>query len=285
MSRSVLFIINPISGKGRKAKIASLLEERGLKYIFTREAGDAERIARESDEDVVVAVGGDGTVNEVGRGLLASSRTLGIIPCGSGDGLARFLGISHNPQKAIDTVLNGLEIPLDAGLVNNHPFFSVCGAGLDADVSKKFAEAGRRGVLTYVEKALELWHNFTPEHYSINIDGREWEQDAVLVTVANSNQWGNEAKVAPHADCSDGLLDITVLDMFRSIEIPDLAVRLMTGHCDSSNHVHCYKGRHIVLKRSRPAPAHFDGDWFDAAEELDIRVLPHALKVMVPRNL
>lgn len=280
---SALFIINPISGKGRKAKIIEALSRTSYRYFVTEHAGQAEEVARQATEDIVVAVGGDGTVNEVARGLLGTHKVLGILPCGSGDGLARCLGISHHISRSIKTVESGVVKPLDVGFINGKPFVSVCGVGFDADVSKMFAESGKRGVTTYIEKALQLWHQFKPQTFSITVDGRQWSQEAVLVTVGNSNQWGNEAKVAPHADCSDGLLDVTVLDMFKSIEIPDLAARLMTGLCDTSHRVHCYKGKHIVIRRQASGPAHFDGDWFDADATLDITLQPSALRVIVPK--
>ena len=277
-----LFIINPISGKGSKDKLISRLDEMGFEYVVTSKAGEGEELARKATQDVVVAVGGDGTLNEVGRGILGTGKTLGIVPCGSGDGLARFLNIPHDVVKAVDVISAGKTIPLDAGLINGHPFFSVCGVGFDANVSKAFAEAGRRGVLTYVEEALRLWHNYSPEEFTIDIDGKKWTQEAVLVTVANSNQWGNDAAVAPNADCSDGLLDITILDSFDNYELPALAIKLMTGRCDSSNRVHCFTGKNIVITRNTPGPAHFDGEWFETGRRIEISIIPSALKVLVP---
>ena len=277
-----LFIINPISGKGRKGKIIAALEGTQHSYVVTEYAGQAEELARTATQEIVVAVGGDGTVNEVARGLLGTDKILGILPCGSGDGLARCLGISHHISKALETINNGIVKPLDAGFINGKAFFSVCGVGFDADVSKNFAEAGKRGLMTYIEQSLQLWHGFKPQTFSISIDGKQWEQKAVLVTVGNSNQWGNNAKVTPHASCHDGILDVTVLDMFHSIELPDLATRLMTGHCDTSHRVHCYKGKHIIIERESPGVAHFDGDWFETGRTLDISIRPAALKVIVP---
>ena len=279
---SALFLINPISGKGRKDKILAALKDAGHRAVVTEYAGQAETLAHEAPEDIVVAVGGDGTVNEVARGLLGTGKTLGILPCGSGDGLARCLNISHDMSKSLKIIENGKTRPLDAGYVNGKPFFSVCGVGFDADVSRMFALSGKRGVTTYITKALELWKSFRPETYTISIDGKEWTQDAVLVTVGNSNQWGNGAKITPRADCGDGMLDVTVLDMFRSVEIPHLAAMLMEGHCDACRQVHCYRGRHIVISRASSGPAHFDGDWFDVGEVLDISVSPSALRILVP---
>lgn len=280
--KDAFFIINPISGKGLKDNIIAELEKQGFRYGITQYAGHAEKLARECAEPIVFAVGGDGTVNEVGRGLLGSDKVLGILPCGSGDGLARCLGISHRITRAISLAENGRQLPLDVGYINGKPFFSVCGVGFDADVSKRFAESGRRGVITYIEEAYKLWRTFKPAQFSISIDGRQWSQEAVLITVGNSNQWGNEAKVTPHADISDGILDITVLDMFHNIELPHLATMLMVGNCDVSSRVHCYRGKSIVIERETDGAVHFDGDWFITGRRIEIDIHPAELKVLAP---
>ncbi|MBS7274277.1 MAG: diacylglycerol kinase family lipid kinase [Bacteroidales bacterium] len=280
--KDAFFIINPISGKGLKDNIIAELEKQGFRYGITQYAGHAEKLARECAEPIVFAVGGDGTVNEVGRGLLGSDKVLGILPCGSGDGLARCLGISHRITRAISLAENGRQLPLDVGYINGKPFFSVCGVGFDADVSKRFAESGRRGVITYIEEAYKLWRTFKPAQFSISIDGRQWSQEAVLITVGNSNQWGNEAKVTPHADISDGILDITVLDMFHNIELPHLATMLMVGNCDASSRVHCYRGKSIVIERETDGAVHFDGDWFITGRRIEIDIHPAELKVLAP---
>lgn len=280
--KDAFFIINPISGKGLKDNIIAELEKQGFRYGITQYAGHAEKLARECAEPIVFAVGGDGTVNEVGRGLLGSDKVLGILPCGSGDGLARCLGISHRITRAISLAENGRQLPLDVGYINGKPFFSVCGVGFDADVSKRFAESGRRGVITYIEEAYKLWRTFKPAQFSISIDGQQWSQEAVLITVGNSNQWGNEAKVTPHADISDGILDITVLDMFHNIELPHLATMLMVGNCDASSRVHCYRGKSIVIERETDGAVHFDGDWFITGRRIEIDIHPAELKVLAP---
>lgn len=280
----MLCIVNPVSGNRSKTRIAAMLREAGLDVAFTEYAGHAEVLARETDADVVVAVGGDGTVNEVARGLIGSGKTLGIIPCGSGDGLALSLNISRNPGKAIETLLAGHAVSLDAAYVNGRPFFSVFGVGFDASVSKMFAESGSRGLGNYVFQAMKLWHGFVPERYSLEIDGTPVSCEAVLITVGNSNQWGNGAKVTPLASLSDGMLDVTVLDMFPSVELPSLAAKLMTGRCYHSRRVHRLTGKHIVIRRQAAGPAHFDGEYFDAPDTLDIAVSPSALRVIAPQK-
>lgn len=277
-----LFIVNPISGQSNKSGIIDRLQRKGCNIVFTQYAGHAEEIARTADEDIIVAVGGDGTVNEVARGMIGSGKTLGIIPCGSGDGLALHLGISHNIEKALNTLKAGKTHWLDAGTINGRYFFSVCGVGLDAIVSERFAKSGRRGLANYIEQAVVSWKDHVPEKYIMEIDGIRKEHSAVMVTVGNSDQWGNGAKVTPLADSSDGILDITVVEDFKNIEIPMLAYRLMTGTVNVAHNIHYYRGKEITMIREKPGPAHADGDWFEAGETLNIKIIEQALKVIVP---
>ena len=276
-----LYIINPISGKGKKQRIARMLEAKGCKIAFTEYAGHAELLAREATEDVVVAVGGDGTVNEVARGIVGTDKILGIIPCGSGDGLARHLGLSHNIERAFRTIEEGECKRMDAAEVNDRLFFSVCGVGFDAVVSERFAKSGKRGLVSYIRQGLKSWLNYAPEKYTIEIDGKELNTEALFITIGNSNQWGNNAKITPLADCCDGVLDITVVDKFNALELPWLAYRLMTGSVHKSRKVHYYKGKSIRITRQSEGAAHADGDWFIAPKVLDIKILPSALKVMI----
>lgn len=277
----MLFIINPISGKGAKQKLTQKLLAKGYKVAFTEYAGHAERLAREAAEDIVVAVGGDGTVNEVARGLIGSDKALGIIPCGSGDGLARHLGLSHNVEKALQAIEHGECKKMDAAEVNGRLFFSVCGVGFDAEVSERFAKCGKRGLANYIREGLKTWCNYSPESYTIDIDGTTLQHNALVITVGNSNQWGNNAKIAPLADCCDGILDITVVEKFSVFEMPLLAYRLMTGTLHKSRKVHCYKGKKIKILRQSAGVAHADGDWHDETATLEIKILPSALNVIV----
>ena len=278
----MLFIVNPISGKGRKKRLIASLIKAGYKVACTEYAGHAEQLAREAAEQVVVAVGGDGTVNEVARGLIGTGKTLGIFPCGSGDGLARHLGISHQYNKALKIITNGKTSALDAGTINDRYFFSVCGVGFDAIVSERFAKCGKRGLSTYIKEGLKTWRIYAPEKYTIDIDGQHIETEAIIITIGNSNQWGNGAKITPLADSSDGILDITMVDGFKAIELPWLAGRLMTGTAHKSRRVHTYRGKHILIKRLSDGPAHADGDWFYTGKAIEIEVIPHALQVLIP---
>lgn len=279
----MLFIINPISGKGKKAKIVQRLLAKGYKVVYTEYAGHAEVLAREATDDIVVAVGGDGTVNEVARGVVGTEKILGIIPCGSGDGLARHLGLSHNIRKSIQTIEQGKCKRMDTAEINGRPFFSVCGVGFDAVVSERFAKSGKRGVANYIKLGLNTWRNYSPEHYTITIDGEEHQTDSLLITIGNSNQWGNNAKIAPLASCFDGLLEVTTVEKFSFWELPLMAFRLMTGTLHKSRKIACYRGKDIYINRAAEGVAHADGDWFIDSERLHIKILPSALKVLIAR--
>ena len=278
----MLFIVNPISGRYRKNIIISYLKKMGYKVVFTEYGGHAEQLAREATEKVIVAVGGDGTVNEVGRGIVGTDKVLGIIPCGSGDGLALHLGISRYYRRAINTILQGRVKTIDSATINGRPFFSVCGVGFDAIVSERFAKSKTRGLVKYIEHGLKTWMEYAPEKYLIDIDGKQWENDAALITVGNSSQWGNNAKIAPLADIDDGYLDVTIVDMFGVVDIPALSYLLMTGQLDENQKVHCYRGRNITITRKVIGPAHADGDWFNAGMTLNIKIIPKSLNVIVP---
>ncbi len=283
MIKSVVFVVNPISGKRKGAnRIAPFLRSRGYEVFLTQYPGHAEEIARNTEADVVVAVGGDGTVNEVARGLTGTGKTLGIIPCGSGDGLALHLGISRNFKKALNIIEKGKTDILDCAEINGKAFFSVCGVGLDAIVSDNFAKSSKRGLWTYITEAIKTWKHFVPEKYDICLDGRNISKEAVLLTAGNSNQWGNGAKVTPHAKTNDGKLDLTVVSMFRTAEIPFLAWRLMTGSFNRSKRVESYQAENILIRRASNGPAHFDGDCFQSGREIRITLLQQKLKVLVP---
>lgn len=284
MDRSVLFIVNPISGsKIKKDRVIAGLEAKGCNIRFTEYAGHATVLAKEAQEDIVVAVGGDGTVNEVAKGLVGTGKILGIIPCGSGDGLAMTLGISRHFEKAYRTIFNGDVHNLDWGTINGREFFSVCGVGFDALVSEAFALKGKRGLTTYIDSAIKEWIEFKPEHYSLNIDGQAIETDAAMITVANSTQWGNGALVAPDALTDDGLLDVTVIHPFHSLEIPHLAALLMTGRLGESDRVSFHRGKEILIHRSGPGAAHCDGDFIEEGADVTIRLGTGKLNVICPK--
>lgn len=285
------FIVNPVSGQNDKSQVLSAIGKHldfslyEPRILFTTAAGEGLTLARESRADVVVAVGGDGTVSEVARGVLGSGKILGIIPCGSGDGLALHLGISRIPMLAVQTLNKGSVTGIDVACMNGEPFFCTAGFGLDARVSMDFARSTRRGLPRYIELAWTEWLKKDLEEYTLSgADGILWQGKAVFVTVANANQWGNQARIAPMASLQDGELDVVVVNPFSTLEIPNLATRLMTGRAPTSRHFLHFKGSRFHIRREADGAVHRDGDPFLSGTDFDFTLQPRILKVMVPQG-
>ncbi len=284
-----LFIMNPISGAVKKSGIPKLIdkyidqEKFEYKIRYTEYAGHAEAIAREATEkgiDVVVAVGGDGTINEVGRALIHTSTAMAILPCGSGNGLARHLSIPVNIRKSID-ILNQCQIhELDYCTINDHPFFCTCGIGFDAFISQKFAESRRRGPLKYVEEVLVEGLRYQPERYTIEDETGRHRYEAYLVTCANASQYGNNAYIAPQASMSDGLLDIIIMEPFGIMDAAQVSFDLMNKTLGKSSKVKTFKAPRVVIHRKDVGPVHYDGDPMIMGEELEVTVKEHGIKMV-----
>lgn len=286
----ILFIANPVSGRKDKRKTMSLIEDNldrsryEYEIVYTEGPGHATVLARESEADVVVAVGGDGTVSEVAQGVMGTDKVLGIIPCGSGDGFALHLGISRNPIKAVRTLNEGVVARVDSGTVDGCPFFCTTGVGLDADVAQAFALSKQRGLGTYISTAWKLWKRFSPDTYVIEVDGKRVETPAVFVTAGNADQWGNYARITSLASVQDSLLDLTVVLPFKTWEIPFLVAKLMGGRAHTSRRTCTFKGKRIVIQRSGPGPAHRDGEPCRMGKVIEVKVVPESLNVIVPKG-
>lgn len=285
-----LFIVNPISGGKDKKKILRHIEtllDRSryeASVVLTEYAGHGREIARSCDADVVIAVGGDGTVSEVAQGVAGTGKALGIIPCGSGDGLALHLGISRKHRKAIRQLNRAETAVMDYGTINDKPFFCTTGVGMDAEVAWEFARSGSRGFSTYFKKTLSVWWHFKPKHYTLTIDGQVHTLDATFITVANVNQWGNNAVIAPEASVTDGQFDITVLKPFGIWDIPGIGIRLFTRRFNRCRRVTTFCGREVLLHQEHSAPAHFDGDPVEMGTDIHIQIHPAAVRVLVPEG-
>ena len=288
--KKIIFILNPISGTVSKAGIPGLIEERLDKEKFdcriaeTKYAGHATELAQQAARqgiDIVVAVGGDGTVNEVGRALVNTKTAMGILPCGSGNGLARHLNLPMNLKKCID-ILNDCDIhTLDYGLINRHPFFCNCGMGFDAFISMKFAEAGKRGPITYMQKILEEGLSYQPETYEIEDEEGTRRYKAFLVSAANASQYGNNAYIAPQASMSDGLLDIIIMEPFDLIEAPQVAIELFNKTLDKNLKIKTFRASHIHIHRKSEGIIHYDGDPVMADADVDISIVPKGINIIV----
>lgn len=289
--KRIAFIVNPVSGTCSKDVVPSLISRHIDSSVFDAEikyteyAGHATVLASQSVEehyDIVVAVGGDGTINEVARALIETPTALGIVPCGSGNGLARHLMLPMNFGGALD-IINMAEVhELDYGIINEHPFFCTCGMGFDAFISKKFAEAGKRGPLTYIENVLKEGLNYKPETYELVLDGNEHERyKAFLISVANASQYGNDAYIAPQASMSDGFLDVVIIQPFDILEAPQVGLELMNKTINKSSKIKSYRAKDILIRRSSPGVIHYDGDPVEAPEELHVQLRNKGIRVVV----
>jgi len=292
--KKAVFIVNPISGTQSKELILNLLKEKMDKnrYIwevmYTEKAGHAVELAAnaaQSGTDIVVAIGGDGTINEIGRSLIHTDTALGIIPCGSGNGLARHLHISLDPKKAIDIINQGHIDTIDYGRINTREFFCTCGVGFDAFVSLKFAHAGKRGLLTYLEKTLQESLKYQPETYELETEDGKLEYKAFLIACGNASQYGNNAYIAPQATLTDGLLDVTILEPFTVLDVPTLAFQLFNKTIDQNSRIKTFRCKSLKIKRNTPGVVHFDGDPMQAGAEVDIEVIQKGLHVIAPKGV
>ena len=289
MKKKIVFIMNPISGTSDKKDIPYLIEELLDKEQFdysireTEYAGHAYEIAKESKEqgiDIVVAVGGDGTVNEVGRALVHSNTALGIIPTGSGNGLARHLLIPMKIKGAIQ-VLNDCEITdLDYGIINEHPFFCTCGVGFDAFISEKFAEAGKQGPITYLENILKEGLKYEPETYEIEAENGTIKKKAFLISCANASQYGNNAYIAPQASMSDGMIDVIIMEPFDALEASQISIEMFNKTLDKNNKIKTFRSKEIKIYRKAPGVIHYDGDPIDTGKEIVVTLKEKGIKIL-----
>lgn len=292
--KKILFIINPISGtKGKKLIVKQLYqrinqEVYDIEVKYTERAGHAEEIAAQAAKEniyCVTAIGGDGTINEIARSLIHTETIMGIIPCGSGNGLARHLRIPMESYKAIDIINIGRVASIDYGRINEKPFFCTCGVGFDAFVSLKFAAAGKRGVLTYLDKTLHECLNYKPETYEVESEDEMTKHKAFLIACGNASQYGNNAYIAPQASLQDGLMDVTILEPFTVLDIPSLSFQLFNKTIDQNSRIKTFKSKKIHIRRTHPGVVHFDGDPAMMGEDIDIEIVAKGLKVVVPEKV
>ena len=295
--KNIAFIINPISGaketQNAKKKLPKLImqtldmEQWLPNIVFTEYAGHATELAYQYARmgfDAVVAVGGDGTVNEVARGLKDTKTAMGIIPMGSGNGFARHLNISIRPQKALEMLNHSEPIAVDYGLANGKLFVSTCGTGFDAVVADNFAGSNKRGFMTYLQNTLKVAWSYKPQTYHIVGDGLDVTHKAFLITFANANQWGYEALIAPKASLQDGKMDIMLMSSHAILGSASLALRLFTGSIDNSYFMDTLRAKEVTLEREEKAPFHIDGDPVEMEKDIHIKIVPDGLRVLVEKR-
>ena len=290
----ILIIRNPCSGKIPKDFSSSIILKKlrkHFKFVSILDSNTPSHggvLTRQglADFDVIAAFGGDGTINSVASALVDSHRTLGIIPGGSGNGLARNLNIPLLWEKAIDVLINGRDVYLDVGIINGRYFFNVAGIGLDGLVSKKFnLESKSRGIFPYVYNAFKGYFQLPAFSVKIKMDNREFQDQVLLITLANVRQYGGNVIIAPFASPFDRMLDICIIKKFNLFTSGALIIlRLFTGNVHKSSCYQTYKFEEVEIKSlDGEIPFHFDGEY--GGEDLSdfrIRVLPQRIRVRIP---
>jgi YegS/Rv2252/BmrU family lipid kinase len=293
--KKLIFLVNPISGTRPKADLAELVNQTAERFqsqaivLPTVASGDysfvRQRIEEEGYTDVIVC-GGDGTVNNVMSDLRDLDIHFGIVPCGSGNGLAYCAGIPKNPQKAIELAFTGKARYIDAFLVNEQFACMLCGLGFDAKVAHDFAQQPGRGLLTYTQQTIKNYFTATTYHFEMVVEEHVIQTDAFFISVANSNQFGNQFTIAPKASLNDGLLDIVVVPKMNKAILPfALMQQVRTGQLTSAleeqaGTIQYFQTAKIQIRNKDLAPLHIDGEPRESLETLNIRVLPRCVQLI-----
>jgi YegS/Rv2252/BmrU family lipid kinase len=289
LKRKALFIINPISGGKKKDGVPELIKDTvdaGVMepvIAFSDGVAHARVIAAEAvgKFDTVVAVGGDGTVNEVASAIVDTDTSLGIVPFGSGNGLSRFLGIPMDTRSAIKNLASGRIEIIDSARVNGQPFFNMAGMGFDAHISEIFSHGKKRGFISYIKSSIKEVVGYQAQNYHLDIDGKKYDYKAFMLSIANSSQYGNNVHISPKASLQDGLLDVCVIKPFPLWRFPEMSMRMLIKATESSKYVEIIRGKQILIKREHSGPIHLDGEPQVAGTGVDIAILPSSLKVIV----
>lgn len=292
--KRIQFILNPISGNHDKDNfpetIAKTLDAAKFDYQvkFTEYAGHAAEIAGQcvaDGTDIVVAVGGDGTVNEVARSLVHSDTALGIIPCGSGNGLARHLCIPMDVRKAIE-IINHCKIEsLDYGVINEMPFFCTCGMGFDAFISLKFASSKKRGPITYVENVLKEGLKYQPETYEVEDETGAKKYKAFLIACANASQYGNNAYIAPKATMTDGMIDVIIMEPFDVFDAPQISIDIFSKTLNKNSKIKTFRAKRIHIHRNEPGAIHYDGEPIMTGTDIDVHIEERGIRIITNPNI
>jgi YegS/Rv2252/BmrU family lipid kinase len=291
--KKIVFIVNPKAGITPKSKVIIELLAGNIipknrftsEVIFTERAGHATEIAAQSrleGADIIVASGGDGTVNEVAGALSGGDIPMGILPAGSGNGLARCLGISMSYALALRTIMKANTQVIDTAEVNGTRFTSIAGIGFDAHVASKFAESSIRGMISYMQIILNEYSSYKPATYKITLDGTEFEKQALMVVFANSNQFGFNTRIAPDASLNDGLLDVCIIRKMPVTQLINMGYQMMAGNTLKSGYAEYYKAKNIRIETNGEPLMNIDGEPRIVTQPVEINIIPQSLKVIVP---
>lgn len=291
MKKKILFIVNPISGGFNKTFFPSLVDKHlnhqifDAQIVFSEYIGHAKKIAKNAvslDFEIIVAVGGDGTINEVASEIESTNKIMGIIPCGSGNGLARTLEVPLNNAEAIARLNLLKTVKIDVGVLNDRKkFFNMAGMGFDAHISALFASEKKRGFAGYIKSIFKEVSSYKPQQYSIYVDDVLYQKDAFMLSIANSSQYGNNAHISPAASVADGLLDVCIIKPFPLTMFPNLIYRMFNKTSDASKYVEIIKGKNIRVERVKDGPIHLDGEPFVMGQQITIQIKHLALELVI----
>jgi YegS/Rv2252/BmrU family lipid kinase len=291
--RPALAVLNPRAGLAARRALSALERSPHWKdvpvHVTTRagEAGEVAAQAAAAGVKLVLSLGGDGTANEVASGLLGTETALGLVPVGSGNGLARTLGIPLDPDRALPLLAGGLVRRMDVGTANGRPFLNVSGAGFDAEVGADFHDhgkrGGRRGVLTYVRLSLSRTWSYRAESWVLDAGAERFEGRALVVACMNGQQYGGGAVMAPGARLDDGLLDIVVIEDAPQFEVVWNATRLFLGGIEKFRRYRRFPAAAATLRATGPFLHHRDGEPEPPQEAVEFGLRPGALWILVPR--
>ncbi len=283
-----LFVVNARSGKRRKFDVVEVIRRASTCPYEIIPCGQKEDLppivdhAEREGFDVVYAVGGDGTVHETAKRLIGRAPALGVLPIGSGNGFARHIGLPLDPETSLRACAGARIVPIDTAEVNGEPFIGVMGIGFDALVAERFASSSVRGLRTYVQEGVLAFTRFRADDYEITTNGRTIRQRAFVVAIANSGQYGNNARIAPLASVRDGLLDVVIVDEAPLLRALLLLPHLFRGTINRAADVHTMQTTEVTIRRPAAGAAHLDGEPYQLPAELHVRIRPLSLKVLVP---
>lgn len=288
-----LFIVNPISGGKDKSFLTDLLkkelENSNYKIAYTDGPEHATLITLDGIKEGFcdfIAVGGDGTVNEVAKALIGTEFNMGILPQGSGNGLARHNLIPMQMSKAVRLLNNPGVKRIDTCKLNGMPFINASGIGFDAHIGKLFSEnkQGKRGFSTYFNMTVNEFKNYKSQDYTITADGVKLDKNAFLITFANSSQYGNNAFIAPSASMTDGMIDLCIMSPFPPLTILELGFKLFTKGIENSMYVESIKAKEILVQREMPGDIHLDGEPYVSGKDIKVEIVPKSLNLLILNN-
>lgn len=299
MHRHILYIINPIAGTRTKKDLQVFIEEKtkaaGIPFEISPSVARGDYsfllpIIKEKKITDIIIAGGDGTVSQVVGSLMIHDVNFGIIPCGSGNGLALAAKISKQPAKALDIIFKGKATAIDGFYINDRFACMLCGLGFDAKVAHDFADQPKRGLATYARMALKNFFSMKPYPFRLQLEDAIFETEAYFMSIANSNQFGNNFTIAPKASLSDGLLDIVIVTSKNKISFILQTLRQLAGwnklHSSSlikeKRGVIYFQTDKLTISNLSDAPLHIDGDPVETQKELKIKISKNCFRLLQP---